>query len=102
MARPVHLARLSKPRFVPLRGTDINAFESNLAKGRWNKKYPALSRVTDRQPPPSIYLWSVGGPSMPGGWSMRSKTNETWGIKAERMADGGEMWRARAVGGRER
>jgi len=32
---------------------------------------------------------------------MRSKTNETWWIKAERMADGGEMWRARAVGGRE-
>src|SRR5262245_60832817 len=61
---------------------DINAFESNPAKGRRNKNTPALSRVTDRQPPPSMYIGRLRAVRV-GGWSMRSKTNETWRTKAE-------------------
>ena len=61
---------------------DINACESNVGQGEMERKYPALSRATHRQRPRSMYLGRLGA-VLVGGWSMRSKTNETWRIRAE-------------------
>src|SRR5262245_50034667 len=55
---------------------------AQFGRGQGSKKYPALSRATDRRRRPTMYLDRLGAVQV-GGWSMRPKTNETWRIKAE-------------------